>query len=150
MKKLLLALFAISCGAALFAAPAPRGSTTPEGWYDDFAAAQKEAVKTGRPMLVLLTGSDWCGFCVRLKKTVLDTDGFKQFAAEKLILVYLDFPSHRVKLPAELTKQNAALEERFRVGGYPTTVILSPDGKELGRIVGAARNYLERVKKLVR
>ena len=42
MKKLLLALIGFCCGASLFAAA---GSTTPQGWTDDIAAARKESQK---------------------------------------------------------------------------------------------------------
>ena len=98
MKKLLLTLLGICCGASLFAAA---GSTTPQGWYDDFAAAEKEAKKTGRPILLLLTGSDWCPYCVKLKQNALDKKDFKSFAKKRLILVYADFP-RRTELPEEL------------------------------------------------
>ena len=167
MKKLLLALLGISCGAALFAAPHPprpprppvpppppppappviapsTGITTPRGWFDNFEAARAEARRTHRPMLVLFTGSDWCPHCVRLRKHVLDTRGFGHYARERLIIVYLDFPRN-VKLQRGLRHQNEALAKHYGVRGFPTTVILSPHGRELGRIVGAPRDYLEQV-----
>lgn len=149
MKKLLLALFGLCCGLSLFAAPVATGSTTPPGWYDDFEAAQAESAKTGRPMLVLFTGSDWCPYCVRLKRGFLDTAEFKKFAAEKLILVYLDFPN-RADMPAALTLANRKIAGKFGIEGFPTTIVLDPKGKELGRIGGYDPNYLERVKRLVR
>lgn len=172
MKKLLLALFGIGFGAALFAAPPPphhprphrvppppppppahvihrTGATTPDGWYDDFAAAQREAVRTNRPILLLLTGSDWCPHCVRLKQDVLNTHEFRRFARERLILVYADFPNE-TKLPHGLRQQNEGLARRFGVRGFPTTIILSPHGRELGRIGGNAPGYLSRVMDFVR
>lgn len=146
MKKFLLALLGICCGASLFAAP--HGSSTPKGWYDDFAAAQAEAKKTNRPILLLLTGSDWCPWCVRLKKNALDKDDFKAFAKQKLILVYADFPNN-IKLPEELAAQNERLAKKYGVRGFPTTLILSPDGNVLGKIGGYAKDYLDRVGKIV-
>ena len=145
MKKLLLALFGICCGVSLFAAT---GSTTPQGWYDDFAAAQKEAKKTNRPMLLLFTGSDWCPYCVKLKKNVLDTAEFKKLAAEKLILVYLDFPS-RVKLPAELQVQNRELAKKYQVDGFPGTVVLDPSGKARGEVWGYQPDYIKSVEAIL-
>lgn len=146
MKKLLLALLGICCGASLFAAA---GSTTPEGWTDDFAAARKESKKTGRPILLLLTGSDWCPYCVKLKQNALDKKDFKSFARKRLILVYVDFP-RGAKLPDELRIRNRELAQKYGVRGFPTTIILSPDGKELGRIGGYAPDYLKRVRKFVK
>ena len=146
MKKLWLALLGICCGATLFGAV---GSTTPDGWYDDFDTARKEAVKTGRPILLLLTGSDWCPYCVKLKKNALDKRDFKSFAGKRLVLVFADFPG-RTKLPDGLRLQNEELSKKYGVRGFPTTIILSPDGKELGRIVGYAPDYLKRIRKLIK
>lgn len=172
MKKLLLALLGIGCCASIFAVPPPpppphhprpvppppppppvvihrTGVTTPDGWYDDFAAAQREAIRTNRPILLLLTGSDWCPHCVRLKRDVLNTHEFKRYAMARLILVYADFPN-QARLPRGLRKQNDGLAKKFGVRGFPTTIILSPHGRELGRIGGNAPGYLKRVMHFVR
>lgn len=146
MKKFLSVLLGLCCGAALFAAV---GSTTPHGWHDEFAGAQAQARELNRPMLLLLTGSDWCPFCQKLKREVLDTREFKDFARRHLVLVYADIPRY-AELPHRLVKQNRALAERFNVRGYPTAVILAPDGRELGRIGGFAPGYLDRVKNILR
>jgi thioredoxin-related protein len=145
MKKLLLALFGICCGVSLFAAV---GSTTPDGWYDDFAAAQAESAKTGRPILALFTGSDWCPYCVKLKKKALDTAEFKDFAKDGVILFFADFPDG-VKLPDGLRIQNEKLAKEYGIRGFPTTVVISPKGKEMGRIVGCPEYYLRGVKTIV-
>ena len=144
MKKLLLGILGVSCCAALIGAPGP---TTPEGWLDDSKAAFETAEKKQLPVLLLLTGSDWCPYCVKLKKNALDKSEFKNFAKDNLILLYADFPD-QTKLPEELSKQNNELAKKFGVRGFPTTIVLSPDGKEAGRIVGYASDYLEQVKAL--
>ena len=146
MKKLLLALLGICCGASLFAAV---GSTTPQGWYDDFADARKESEKTGRPVLALFTGSDWCPYCVKLKKNFLDTPEFKAFAKDNVILFFADFPDG-VKLPAGLRIQNEDLAKKYGVNGFPTTIIISPKGKEMGRVGGCPPHYLDGVKTIVK
>jgi len=146
MKKLLLALFGICCGASLFAAT---GSTTPQGWYDDFAAAQDASAKTGRPILALFTGSDWCPYCVKLKKNFLDKAAFKTFAAGNVVLFFADFP-RRAKLPEKLKKQNSELAKKYGIEGFPTTVVISPKGKEMGRVVGCPKYYLDGVTTIVK
>ena len=145
MKRFLLGLLGVCCAAALFAGS---GSTTPDKWYDDFTVAQNKAKELQRPILLLLTGSDWCPFCQKLKKEVLDTKEFKAYAEKNLVLVYADVPRY-AELPRELVKQNRKLAGKFGVRGYPTTIILSPKGEELGRIGGFAKAYLDRVKKIV-
>ena len=157
MKKLLIALLGISFGAALFALPPPPpppphhpqvpphvGPTTPHGGFDHFEAARNEARRLRRPMLVLFTGSDWCRYCMQLKSHILDSREFRHFARERLILVYIDVPRD-VKLPRKLRHQNQALLQQYGVSSYPTTVILSPHGRELGKIVGGPPDYIRRV-----
>ena len=161
MKKLLLTMFGISFGAALFAFPPPpppprpplppspppvhrMGMTTPHGWIDNFEAARHEARRLHRPMLVLFTGSDWCPHCIRLRRHFLDTREFRHYARERLVLVYLDFPRN-AHLPRGLRHQNEGLSKRYGVSGFPTTIILSSHGHELGRIVGCPPDYLRQV-----
>ena len=133
-KTLLFA--AVLCGAVtLFG----RGATTPHGWNDDFRMAQAIARRSNRPILLLLTGSDWCGYCMKLKREVLDRPDFKRFAHDRLVLVYADSP-RRIALPPPLVEQNKHLGEKYHARGVPCTVILTPDGRELGRISGCPRN----------
>jgi len=146
MKKLLLAIFGICCCASLFAAT---GVTTPDGWTDDFAAAREESKKTGRPILILFTGSDWCPYCVKLKQHALDKKDFKSYADKRLILVYADFPNH-VKLPDDLKERNMKLAKQYGVRGFPTTIIIGPDGGELGRLSGYSHEYLKRVRRFLK
>ncbi len=145
MKRFLLAVAVICCGATLSAAT---GATTPKGWLDHFGTARQQSKQSNRPILLLVTGSDWCPYCVKLKKNVLDKPEFKKFAKDNLILVFADSPS-KTELPSSLVKQNNELAKRFEVRGYPTTIIIAPDGSVLGRIGGYTTDYLERVKKAI-
>lgn len=97
----------------------------------DFGAAQSQAKAEGKPMLLDFTGSDWCGWCIRLDEEVFSQDAFKAYAAANLILVELDFPRKKNQ-SAELKAQNKALSEKYGVRGFPTIVVLSPAGDLLG------------------
>ena len=48
-----------------------------EGWSSDFAAAKKEAAASNKDLLVDFTGSDWCGWCIKLDKEVFSQEPFK-------------------------------------------------------------------------
>lgn len=128
MKILRLALpviaLALTCSLTATAAP-----------VTDFAAALKTAAEEKKPILLEFTGSDWCPPCMMMKKQVLSQDAFKSFADNKLIFVELDFPRAKEQSP-ELVKQNNELQEKFKVEGYPTFILLDSAGKELGRTVG--------------
>jgi thioredoxin-related protein len=106
-----------------------------EGWGTDIAAAKALAKKQGQPILLDFTGSDWCGWCIKMKKESLDQKAFKDFAAKNVVLVEVDFPN-KSTLSAETKKQNDDLKKQYKVNGFPTFLLIDADGKELGRQVG--------------
>ncbi len=129
MKKLLTRLFtlttalAVSTSAALAAA----------GWEDDYAKALAKA-KTEKKMVLLdFTGSDWCGWCVKLDKEVFSKTEFKTYAKDNLVLVDLDFP--RGKQQSKMLKeQNEKLQKEFGIRGFPTIIVLNPEGQKVGQL----------------
>lgn len=106
-----------------------------EAWTTDFKAAQATAKKEGKPILIDFTGSDWCGWCIKMKKESLDKTSFKDFAKKDLVLLEADFPNQKQQ-SAELKAQNKDLQKKYKVSGFPTFVLVSADGKELGRHEG--------------
>ncbi len=104
-------------------------------WKTDFTAAKTEAKRDGKPILLDFTGSDWCGWCVKMKKDVLNEKAFKDFSDKSLVLVEVDFPQKKAQTAA-LKKANSALQDKYKVGGFPTFVLINADGKELGRHEG--------------
>lgn len=119
-------------------------------WTMDLDAARKLAAEENLVVFLDFTGSDWCGWCIRMDRQVFSKAGWLKFAADKLALVKIDFPRNRDLVPEEYRQRNMALQAEFGVGGYPTYILLDSDGKsELGRL-GAGRNKtLESFKKEV-
>jgi protein disulfide-isomerase len=104
-------------------------------WGTDLPAALNQARSENKMVLLDFTGSDWCGWCKKFDHDVLSTDKFAAYAKSKLVLVQLDFPRHKPQ-DAALKQANGQLARRFGVNGFPTFVLLSSAGKELGRQVG--------------
>jgi thiol:disulfide interchange protein len=102
-------------------------------WGVGLKAAQAAATQGNRPIMVNFTGSDWCGWCVRLKAEVFDTPEFAAWAAAKVVLLEADFPNENPPAPAQ-AEENQALAAQFRIEGFPTIVIFKADGTELGRL----------------
>lgn len=88
-------------------------------WHTSFDEASKIAMKEKKPLLLFFTGSDWCGWCVRLQREVFEQDEFIEWAEENVVLLELDFP-RRKQLPYELKQQNVNLQNLLGVRGYPT------------------------------
>ncbi|MCB0619170.1 MAG: thioredoxin family protein, partial [Saprospiraceae bacterium] len=63
-----------------------------QGWPEELESLQEEARAMARPVLLVFSGSDWCGPCIRLQREVLTDPAFVQFAAEELLVVTADFP----------------------------------------------------------
>lgn len=99
-----------------------------DGWVTDFEAAKAEAEKSGKDLLVDFTGSDWCGWCVKLNKEVFQHDEFKNGVKDTFVLVELDFPRKK-EIDPELKKQNKALAEEYAVRGYPTILLCDASGR---------------------
>ena len=117
-------------------------------WITDYPTALAKARESGKLVLIDFTGSDWCGYCIQLKKKSLSTGEFNTFADQKLILLEVDFP-RRKRLPAEQLKANEALARRFGIQGFPTLFLVNGEGKILGQ-VPAENNPRELIQAIAR
>jgi len=103
-----------------------------EGWLVDINEAYDISTKTGKPIMANFTGSDWCGWCKKLKAEVFDQAAFKTWADKNVVLVELDFP-RRFQVPENIRKQNASLQQAFQVTGYPTIWLFNLVKNEQGQ-----------------
>jgi thioredoxin-related protein len=121
MKKLILTLFLVL------------GSLTIQAqeltWHTDMNKAMEVSKKTKKPLLLFFTGSDWCGWCIRLQKEVLKTPEFAKWAKDNVVLVELDFPRRTAQQP-EIQKQNMELQQALGVRGYPTVWFVNATKKD--------------------
>ena len=125
------------------------GVAAKPGWTENFAEAQKKAASEKKHVLLDFTGSDWCGWCIKIDREVFAKPDFQEFGAKSLVLVEVDFPKSKT-LPPEVKAQNEALERKFGVSGYPTLVLLNPQGKEVKRWEGFKPEFLNELKKTVK
>jgi len=122
MKKTLLAGLALAMTASFATAAG-------DEWMIDFEAAKKKAAAENKDLLVDFTGSDWCGWCIKLVDEVFKHDAFKKGVADKFVLVELDFPKDKSKLSDETQKQNKELQAKYGVQGFPTILLLDSKGR---------------------
>lgn len=118
----------------IFVATVARGAAE---WQTDYEQALATAKETRKCVLLDFTGSDWCPPCIEMNKVVFSQPAFQSYAQKNLILVEIDYPS-RKKLPENITKQNELLKRQYGIDGkgFPTVILLSPDGKILGELQG--------------
>ncbi len=141
MKRLFLSLAAVLALGSLASA---------DEWLTDYAKALAQAKAENKPVLIDFTGSDWCGWCMKLDREVFSLGDFKNYAAQKLVLLKIDFPRGRA-LPAAEKAQNEKLASQYRIQGFPTIVVLKSDGSkagELGYLPGGPKAFISELEKV--
>lgn len=106
-----------------------------KGWTDDYTKAAEQAKAENKAILLDFTGSDWCGWCMKMKKETLDTPQFTDYAQKNLVLVTVDFPHKTPQTPA-VKQQNGQLDAKYRADGFPTYILIDKFGRELWRQTG--------------
>ena len=54
-------------------------------WHTDINKAIAISKKENKPMFLFFTGSDWCGWCIKLQKEVFKTPEFTAWAKDKVV-----------------------------------------------------------------
>lgn len=104
-------------------------------WQTSYDAALKMAAAQDKLVLADFTGSDWCYYCIRLRKDVLDEPGFSAWAQTHFVLLEIDMPENP-DFDATLRRQNEQLCRKYGVNAYPTLLVLNANGEPLGGLYG--------------
>ncbi len=139
---LLAAVASALISTTVAAAPTPVVEPTLRGekvsdetpWIADFDVAVKRAQEEGKDLLIDFTGSDWCSWCIKLHDEVFAHEEFLAYASKKYVLVALDYPRNeeaksRVPNPA----RNEELRSQYKVNGFPTILLMTPEGDVFGK-----------------
>ncbi len=124
---------ALALGLAVLAAPAsatvaggPQVAWLPAAGDADIERAFGQARAERKPVL-LYWGAAWCPPCNQLKATLFNRQDFIE-RSKNFVAVQIDGD-----LPGA-----QKLGARFKVRGYPTLILFSPDGAEITRLPGEA------------
>ncbi len=120
------------------------------GWMTDYKAAMKKAAAEKKDMLLDFSGSDWCGWCIRLDKEVFDHKEFMEVASKDFVFVMLDFPRNKSLAP-ELKAQNEQLQKKYGQQGFPSVYLTDARGRPYaltGYEPGGVKAYLKNLSQL--
>lgn len=121
-------------------------------WFADFDTAAAAAKKANKDLLVDFTGSDWCGWCIKLHKEVFDHQEFDAGVKDHFVLVALDFPhGEEAKAKVPNPDRNKELSEQYGIQGFPTVLLMTPDGEVFGKTgyqAGGPAKYVESLDKM--
>ena len=102
-------------------------------WHTDLNKAVNISISENKPMMLFFTGSDWCGWCIRLKKEVFNYPEFENWSKDNVVLVELDFP-RRKTIDQKILNQNRELARIFGVSGYPTVWFVNPQKLDTNKL----------------
>jgi len=105
-------------------------SAADSAWVTSLPEAKARAKTENKLVFVNFTGLDWCVPCKQMEADIYTKPEFLDYAKKNLVLVQLDFLPIK-KQPDELVKANSALQEEYKVEVFPTTFLITPDGKTL-------------------
>ena len=140
MKKIVMFVFILSIGLSVFASG--------KQWMTNLEAAMKLSKKSGKPILIEFSGSNWCPPCMMLNKNVFSKKIFKDFAKKNLILVLMDFPRPSNQTDKQ-KKYNNNIARKYKIQFFPTVLLLDSKGKvivETGYSGEDAQKYIEFLK----
>ena len=143
MKIWFMVLAVMAIGGNVFAG---------DGWMTDFEKAKSTAKEQNKHILIDFSGSDWCGWCIKLDNEVFKKQAFKDYAKGNLVLMVADFPSDKSKQSEAVQQQNEKLAKEFGVSAFPTVFVLDPDGKVIGKTgyqAGGPEAYVDHLKKII-
>ena len=156
--------FAIAAAVCAYAAPMSGGKNDSSAvddsnwrggpsadWFVNWDKALAESKKTNKKLFLLNTGSDWCGWCKKLRSEVLDKPEFAEFARKNLVLVYLDSPSRNPLGKEQKTHNRQIVKALPFGGGVPHVLVMNAKGEKLGAISGGGLGldeYLEKLREI--
>lgn len=152
MRIRLTALLTIPLsGLAMAQEPAAPAAQDAQSWVTDWEQAKKQAAEQKKHLLVDFTGSDWCSWCIKLKKEVFDFAEFSDEASKHFVFVELDYPRDTSGMSEELLAQNERLKDEFGIEGYPTIFLTDASGRpyaQTGYQAGGPVKYVEHLAEL--
>jgi thiol-disulfide isomerase/thioredoxin len=98
-------------------------------WLTNYDDAMTAAERTGRPVLTIFTGSDWCPHCVTLEKKVLDSDQFLAWAEGRVVLLMIDLPQQGISQEERHARSRVCI--KYGVRTFPNTVLIAPGGAKI-------------------
>lgn len=126
MKKIVLVFF-MTLSSVVF-------SQDKVTWLTDFAEAKQEASQSGKPIIMYLTGSDWCSPCKKLKVDFFESDAFIE-QSKKVVLLKVDLPFREDIITPEQREKNQALQKKYNPQkSFPLLIGFNSRGREVSRI----------------
>jgi len=117
----------------------------------DFLTSIALAKRSNRPLLLAFLGTDWSILSLKLDREVFDQAAFADNSKYNFLLCKIHFYQMQEREP-QILRQNRDLATKHHIEQFPTVVVLSPGGAELGRLgylAGGVEKFADAVNKLI-
>lgn len=106
-----------------------------QNWNTNFDETTAKAERENKNILLVFSGSDWCGPCIKLEKIVWKSPEFQAEADKNWVIYRADFPNKRKNQPPpDMVESNNKLAEKYNKNGiFPLVLLLNPKGKVIGK-----------------
>lgn len=93
-------------------------------WFEGSHAAARAAARERGAPLLLVFGADWCGPCHELDRVLFSRPELGESLSRAFVPMHVDIDK----------REGPELARRYRVNGFPTLVVTTAGGLELGRV----------------
>ncbi|MGE3954898.1 MAG: thioredoxin family protein [Parachlamydiales bacterium] len=100
-------------------------------WLHNYDKAVELSKSEHKPILIFFTGSDWCGWCKKLKKEVFDKPEFAESMGDKFVYLEIDQPMKGQS--SDLEEQKDKLQKQYGIRGLPAVVIVDSNGRQIAQ-----------------
>lgn len=135
---LLIAALWLLAGSTMFASDG--------AWLTNLDDAMKVAKAENKALLVDFSGSDWCGWCIKLDEEVCSKEEFQKEASKDFVLCIIDW-RRKTEMPAEEAAHSEAMRTKYEVQGFPTLLIIDTDGVPMHKLSTSYKDGVEGVLK---
>lgn len=92
-------------------------------WHNDLQAAARQSAAQHKPLLVVV-GARWCGPCHKMQSETFPNPAVAARISRNFIPVKIDADAQ------------AAAVAKLQVDSFPTVLVISPEGRVVGRMTG--------------
>ena len=95
-------------------------------WFGYYDTAKIEAKANNKDIMIVLTGSEWCKPCVKMKKNVFENQEFIDYATERFVIFEVNLDRHW-DMDSKVYKDYSYFKDKYQSNALPTLIILGSD-----------------------
>ena len=102
-------------------------------WQHKIEDALAMANQGNKAVLVDFTGSDWCGWCIKLREEVTSKPEWVEAATKDFVLCEIDL-KRKTPMPEDEKAYVDAMIRKYQIQSFPSLLILDPKGAPMAHV----------------